>query len=69
MIMTKNGVRERDEEFAEFSFLAVAPTETDPMVGDGTARSVLPFIDREYADKLAKPIEGGSYRNTEYTFF
>lgn len=47
----------------------VAKTIVAPSVAVGITASLIPFIASAASDRAANPTEGGSYRNTEYTFF
>ena len=50
--------------------LLVEPTAaaTEPIVGLG-GEPLAPFCASAAAESVANPTEGGSWRNTEYTFF
>lgn len=48
--------------------LAVTEAMFVPRVAEGMS-ALTPFIARAVSDSAANPTEGGSYRNTEYTFF
>lgn len=48
--------------------LAVTEATLAPSVALGIT-ALTPFIASAVCDKAANPTEGGSYRNTEYTFF
>jgi hypothetical protein len=48
--------------------LAVTETTLAPSVALGII-ALTPFIASAVWDRAANPTEGGSYRNTEYTFF
>ena len=52
--------------------IGAAPTVTEatlaPIVADGMF-AFTPFIASAVSDRDANPTDGGSYRNTEYTFF
>ena len=48
--------------------LAVTAAALAPSVAVGIS-ALTPFIASAVSDRAANPTEGGSYRNTEYTFF